>query len=108
MPDIAAARTRLQASLAELEDRLAHIARDLADTPDRDWAEQAIEIEDDEALEHQASLVEAEIASVKRALGRITDGIYGTCVRCGEEIAPARLEARPEAALCIDCARAAA
>ena len=46
-----------------------------------------------------------EIASVQRALGRIEDGTYGTCVRCGEEIAPERLEARPEAALCISCAR---
>jgi RNA polymerase-binding transcription factor DksA len=50
-------------------------------------------------------LIEREIASVKRALGRIEDGTYGECVRCGEDIAPARLEARPEAALCIDCAR---
>lgn len=110
MPDLTlnltGARLRLQQSLAELEDRLTHLARDLSDTPDRDWAEQAIEIEDDEALEHQAALVEEEIASVKRALGRLNDGTYGTCVRCAERIAPERLQARPEAALCIDCARA--
>ena len=105
-PDFAAARTRLQQALAELEDRLTHIARDLSDTPDRDWSEQAIEVEDDEALEHQAALVENEIASVKRAFGRINDGTYGTCVRCGEAVAPERLKARPEAALCIACARA--
>jgi RNA polymerase-binding transcription factor DksA len=42
---------------------------------------------------------------VKRALARIADGTYGECVRCGGDIAPARLEARPEAALCIDCAK---
>ena len=107
MPDLETARSRLQSALTELEARLTHIARDLSDTPDRDWQEQAIDIEDDEALEHQAALVEAEIASVKRALARIADGTYGECVRCGEPIAPARLEARPEAALCIDCARSA-
>jgi RNA polymerase-binding transcription factor DksA len=107
MPDTATAAHRLQAALAELEDRLARLARDLADAPDRDWEEQAVEVADDEPLERQAELVEAEIASVKRALGRIKDGTYGTCVRCGEDIAPARLDARPEAALCIDCARAA-
>jgi RNA polymerase-binding transcription factor DksA len=101
------AKARLQASLAELEARLTNITRDLSEAPDRDWDEQAIEVEDDEALEHQAALVEKEIASVQRALGRIADGTYGECVRCGGEIAPARLEARPEAALCIDCARAA-
>ena len=107
MPDLAAARSRLQASLTELENRLTNIARDLSDVPDRHWEEQAIEVEDDEALEHQAALVEQEIESVKRGLARINDGTYGQCVRCGEEIAPARLEARPEAALCIDCARKA-
>ena len=103
----AAAKLRLEARLGELEGRLTHIARDLSEPPDRDWDELAIEQEDDEALEHQAALVEREIASVKRALGRIADGTYGTCVRCGGNIAPARLEARPEAALCIGCARSA-
>lgn len=107
MPDLAATRYRLQSSLAELEGRLTHIVRDLSDTPDRDWEEQAIEIEDDEALEHQAALLEQEIASVKGALNRITEGTYGECVRCGEAIGAQRLEARPEAALCIDCARGA-
>ena len=64
-------------------------------------------MEDDVALEGQGALVEREIASVKRALARIEDGTYGECVRCGGAIADARLEARPEAALCIDCARSA-
>jgi RNA polymerase-binding protein DksA len=108
MPDPAAAKHRLQERLAELEARLTNIARDLSEPPNPDWDELAIEMEDDEALEHQGELVEREIASVQRALRRIEDGTYGTCVRCGDEIAPARLEARPEAALCIDCARRAA
>jgi RNA polymerase-binding protein DksA len=103
----ASAKPRLEAALAELEARLTNISRDLSEPPNQDWAELAIEMEDDEALEHQAALVEREIASVKRALGRIEDGTYGDCIRCGEEIAPARLEARPEAALCIDCANTA-
>jgi len=54
---------------------------------------------DDASLEGQATLVAREIASVKRALAQIEDGTYGECVRCGEDIARARLEARPEAAL---------
>ena len=107
MPN-AAAKLRLESALAELEVRLTNVARDLDTPADPDWAEQAIEIEDDEALEHQAALIEREITSVKRALQRIDDGAYGTCLRCGRDIAKQRLEARPEAALCIDCARAAA
>lgn len=107
MADTAAAKARLETSLAELEARLTQIARDLSEPLNADWDEQAIEKEDDAALEGQGALVEREIASVKRALGRIEDGTYGECVHCGREIAAARLEARPEAALCIDCARQA-
>ena len=105
MPDAAAAKARLEAQLAELEERQARIADDLAEPLNADSGEQAVEMEDDASLEGQGALVTKEIASVKRALGRIEDGIYGECVRCGEEISEARLEARPEAALCIDCAR---
>lgn len=108
MPDIAAVEARLEAQLAELQARRGRIAEDLSEPPDRDWDEQAIEMEDDEPLEQQGLLVEREIASVKRALARIEKGTYGQCVRCGGAIAQARLEARPEAALCIDCARRSA
>jgi len=107
VPDLAAAKARLEAQLKELEERQARIAEDLSEPLNRDSDEQAIELEDDASLEGQGVLVTREIASVKRALARIEDGTYGECVRCGEEIAPARLEARPEASLCIDCARAA-
>jgi RNA polymerase-binding protein DksA len=107
MPDHTAAKARLEAQLAELEARQEHIAEDLAEPLSADSGEQATEKEDDVSLEGQGALVAREIASVKRALARIEDGIYGECVRCGEEIAPARLDARPEAALCIDCARLA-
>jgi len=107
MPDVAAAKGRLEAQLVELEARQARIAEDLAEPLHPDSSEQAVEMEDDASLEGQGALVAKEIASVKRALARVEDGTYGECVRCGEDIAPARLEARPEAALCIDCARAA-
>ena len=105
MPDTAAFKARLEAELEELESRQTRIADDLAEPLNADSSEQAIEMEDDASLEGQGALIAKEIASVKRALARIEDGTYGECVRCGEDIAPARLEARPEAALCIDCAR---
>ena len=104
MPDTTAAKARLEAQLAELEDRLSRLDRDLSETPDPDSSERAVQMEDDEALEGQAQVAANEIASVRRALERIEDGSYGQCVKCGEEIAEGRLEARPEAALCIDCA----
>lgn len=102
--DTAAARALLEARLAELEARQARIATDLAEPLSPDSSEQAVEKEDDAGLEAQGALVAREIASVSRALLRIEHGDYGICVRCGGDIAPARLAARPEAALCIDCA----
>jgi RNA polymerase-binding transcription factor len=47
------------------------------------------------------------LGEIDAALKRVEDGTYGTCVRCGREIAPERLEAYPWASLCIDDARKA-
>ena len=106
MTDTAAARTRLEEMLADGEARIERLEADLAETPDADSSERAVQMEDDEALEGQATVLSDEIASIRRALARIEDGTYGECVRCGEVIAEGRLQARPEAALCITCASA--
>ena len=45
----------------------------------------------------------ARLQSVRLALERITDGTYGTCLKCEEEISRKRLEAVPWAAYCIRC-----
>jgi DnaK suppressor protein len=56
----------------------------------------------DYSLEENASEV---LGAIDAALQRIDEGSYGTCARCGKEIAEERLEARPWSALCIDCQR---
>ena len=47
------------------------------------------------------------LREVEHALEKFGTDRYGICENCGKEIAPARLEARPEARLCIECAAAA-
>lgn len=47
-----------------------------------------------------------ELDAVTAALQRLDHGDFGHCERCGAAIAPARLEALPEASLCLDCQRA--
>lgn len=47
------------------------------------------------------------LEEVEHALEKFDSGSYGSCEGCGQPIAPARLEARPEARLCIDCAASA-
>ncbi|SFV24226.1 TraR/DksA family transcriptional regulator [Pseudidiomarina donghaiensis] len=41
--------------------------------------------------------------SAAAALQRMRSGEYGYCVECGEEISAARLAAKPDVALCVDC-----
>ena len=43
------------------------------------------------------------LTKIDYAIQKINDGDYGTCERCGEEINPLRLEARPVTQYCIDC-----
>ena len=46
----------------------------------------------------------AELARLDQAMRRLEDGEYGWCATCGEEIAAARLEVDPAAAVCVECA----
>jgi DnaK suppressor protein len=63
-------------------------------------ATQVFEQQRDLALRDRAT---QQLELVDAALARLDDGMYGTCLRCGKAIAPARLEALPWAAHCIDC-----
>lgn len=47
--------------------------------------------------------LELRLNSIERALRAIEKGTYGICERCGQPIDPARLEARPDASLCLKC-----
>lgn len=66
-------------------------------------------------LSRQDALMQQEIAKdaqrrrnerlhlLQQALGRVQDGSFGICLRCGQNIAKPRLLAYPEAALCVNC-----
>ena len=69
-----------------------------------DFAEQAIQRQNDDvinALEHASQV---ELAQINRALARIDAGEYGLCVECGEEIPEARLAVLPFTEYCVRCA----
>lgn len=44
-----------------------------------------------------------ELQAIEAAQARIREGSYGLCDECGNEIAPARLQALPSAVRCIEC-----
>jgi DnaK suppressor protein len=43
------------------------------------------------------------LAKIDKALAKINEDTFGICEDCGEPIHTKRLEARPEATLCIKC-----
>ena len=51
-----------------------------------------------------ANSLKESLVEVEHALAKIDTTTYGICENCGQPIAPARLEAKPAARLCIDCA----
>jgi DnaK suppressor protein len=104
-PDLDSARTRLLAERERLQTELDETV--IAPGPmtygsQAAAASQVFEQQRDLALRERA---ENQLAQVQAALGRINDGTFGTCRRCGKPIAIERLEALPWAALCIDCQR---
>ena len=48
-----------------------------------------------------------ELLKIEGALGRIKEGEYGYCIKCGEDIAEGRLRVNPGVLTCIECAEKA-
>jgi len=63
-------------------------------------ATESLELEKRLALENR---VREQLADVEHALHKFEEGTYGLCESCGQPIAPDRLEALPQAKLCINC-----
>jgi DnaK suppressor protein len=97
--DLAAQRESLAGELAGIRSAKGESSADDEHDPEgstlsSDWSRIS-------GLQAGISLQEAEVA---RALDRVAAGTYGQCENCGRPIGAPRLEARPAAALCIDCA----
>lgn len=110
--------TLTKAQLAELGDDLALLVNELQAGLDGS-AEAARPVELDQAAVgrlsrvdglQQQKMIEAgrealrsRLQLARSALRRFGDGDYGDCLRCGEPVSFARLKARPESFLCIEC-----
>jgi DnaK suppressor protein len=110
---MAGPRERLETERAAAARRLAGLQREFGsvvesarqantdDEHDPEGATIAFERQHIAALVSQAR---ERLAEIEAALGRLDEGSYGRCVRCGEKISPERLSARPAAPTCITCA----
>ena len=94
----------LKARLSELTDRVAEIDSELRRPLSADSEERATDLENQDALEAIENSEMREIDQIRRALKQISEGTYGICAQCGEDIDPRRLKALPTATRCISCA----
>ena len=109
VPAVALLRARaaeIDAMLARLDDADAAVRTDRADgTADDEHDPEGSTLSGEwqriEALRRAAA---AERAEVENALARVDAGTYGVCEVCGRDIPAGRIEARPFATRCIDCA----
>lgn len=104
MADAGAFKEKLEARLKELDSRLHSIEDELDEPGDADVEERATERESDEVLEGLGNAGLQEMKLIKHALKRISDGTYGVCASCGEDISKERLELLPHTPMCRNCA----
>ncbi len=87
-----------QPRLAPFRDEVTDLS--LADNHPADLGSEDYERGKDLALQEQRL---SQLRRIEEALNRIEEGSYGTCLRCGREIPPERLEVAPEAPYCLAC-----
>lgn len=97
----------LQNRRVRLEQRLARIIDDNRQPLSRDSEERAQEEENDEVLDSLGNCSLDELLKVRKAIQRYENGEYGVCTQCKKPISRERLQAVPEAELCINCAKSA-
>ncbi len=97
--------------LYELRDELtARLARVHAHSGHRlepvtqDFAEQAVERQNDEVVDTLGVRLRGELAAIDAALARVAAGSYDDCADCGDAIGDERRQALPLTAVCASCA----
>ena len=103
-------RSRLESEQKRLNDELALLQAGQHPMEERregspfgkreEEATESFELEKRLALEKRTR---EQLAEVEHALHKLEDGTYGLCDICGQPIDPARLEALPQASLCLNC-----
>lgn len=88
----------------ELNKRLRKIEDDFEQPVNPDNEDRAVERSNDEVLDELGQVGQEELKAIDAALVRISDGTFGTCVRCGKTISAERLAAVPYTPFCQECA----
>lgn len=99
-------KVSLQSQLADFADKNQNLKNDyktkfeqIGDDKEEN-TDEVINYTNQLALEHK---LEETLMAIEKALSKIDKGTYGQCEKCELSIELARLQALPEAALCINC-----
>lgn len=107
--ELTVARERLEELRADLDRSAATLEAEGAGTGselssmDQHPADAATDLQDADRQSAALDTISDQRAQVEAALGRLDSGTYGVCVDCGKPVSDERLEARPEAARCMEC-----
>ncbi len=103
-------RAQLESEHKRLTEELAQLQTSASSSDERregspfgkreEEATETLELEKRLALENR---IRQEVAGIEHALDKFEKGTYGLCDNCGQPIAPERLEALPQASLCMNC-----
>ncbi len=103
-------RTRLENEQRRLTDELAQLQAGQHPAEERregspfgkreEEATESFELEKRLAMEKRTR---EQLAEVEHTLHKLEEGTYGLCDICDQPIDPARLEALPQASLCLNC-----
>ncbi len=103
-------RSRLENNRKRLIDELEQLKANVRPVDERregspfgkreEEAAETLELEKRLTLEKR---IRDQMAEVEHALRKFEEETYGLCDSCGQSIDPARLEALPEANLCLSC-----
>ena len=103
-------RSRLESERQRLTDELEQLKASVNPAEERregspfgkreEEATETLELEKRLALE---SRIKEQLNAIEHALHKFEEKTYGLCDNCGQPIDPARLEALPQASLCMNC-----
>ena len=104
--ELADLRKTLEEEQAALRQQLGDLALDDGRrlSFDQNFADSSQVTAERAEFEAVSGSLQASLDEVNAALAKFDQGTYGLCEGCGQPIAAARLEAKPAARLCIDCA----
>lgn len=99
-----ALRARLQGDTTQMEDNALNKDHGKTTSMPTDMAELGTANFDQELTLRVLGSEEDVLDQIEAGIGRIDDGSYGLCDKCGVKIRESRLTAIPYAAQCIQCA----